>query len=319
MKISREIKAAVLVISGIFLFIYLFSFLKGEDLFSSSNTYYTEFDYNALSTASQVTIKGNSVGKVTEIKYMFETGKTRVAFTVDPKLQFSKNSIIRLYETGLMGGNALAVITANDDDYAKHGDLLESEIQPGLITSLRQNFTGLTSDLDSSIRSADTLFVNLNELISDTSDTGIKRTIAELNTTLRSFKSLSESIQSVVRQNDDKISLLVDNFGSTSENLKLLSEDLQKVQISKTINNLDSTLVAMNAIISSLERGEGSVGKLLKDDKLYDNLQGASLQLEQLLEDMKLNPKRYVHFSLFGKKAKQYDAQGNVVEESDNQ
>ncbi len=318
MKISREIKAAILVISGIFLFIYLFSFLKGEDLFSSSNTYYTEFDYNALSTASSVTIKGNSVGKVTEIKYMFETGKTRVAFTVDPKLQFSKNSIIRLYETGLMGGNALAVITANDDDYAKDGDILESEIQPGLITSLKQNFTGLSSDLDSSIRSADTLFVNLNELISDNSERGIKQTIAELNTTLKSFRALSESIQSVVRQNDDKITLLVDNFGSTSENLKLLSEDLQNVQISKTINNLDSTLVAMNAIISSLERGEGSVGKLLKDDNLYDNLQGASLQLEQLLEDMKLNPKRYVHFSLFGKRAKQYDAQGNEVQESDN-
>ncbi|MGF1555200.1 MlaD family protein [Paucihalobacter sp.] len=318
MKISREIKAAILVISGIFLFIYLFSFLKGEDLFSSSNTYYTEFDYNALSTASSVTIKGNSVGKVTEIKYMFETGKTRVAFTVDPKLQFSKNSIIRLYETGLMGGNALAVITANDYDYAKDGDILESEIQPGLITSLKQNFTGLSSDLDSSIRSADTLFVNLNELISDNSERGIKQTIAELNTTLKSFRALSESIQSVVRQNDDKITLLVDNFGTTSENLKLLSEDLQNVQISKTINNLDSTLVAMNAIISSLERGEGSVGKLLKDDNLYDNLQGASLQLEQLLEDMKLNPKRYVHFSLFGKRAKQYDAQGNEVQESDN-
>ncbi len=318
MKISREIKAATLVISGIFLFIYLFSFLKGEDIFSSSNTYYTEFDYNALSTASPVTIKGNNVGKVTDVTYMFETGKTRVAFTVNPKLQFSKNSIIRLYETGLMGGNALAVITANDNDYAKDGDILQSEIQPGLITSLRQNFTGLSSDLDSSIRAADTLFVNLNELIADNSETGIKQTIAELNSTLKSFKSLSESIQSVVQQNDDKITLLVDNFGTTSENLKLLSEDLQNVQISKTINNLDSTLVAMNAIISSLERGEGSVGKLLKDDNLYNNLQGASLQLEQLLEDMKLNPKRYVHFSLFGKKAKQYDAQGNEVEESDN-
>lgn len=319
MKISREIKAAILVISGIFLFIYLFSFLKGEDLFSSTNTYYTEFDYNALSTSSPVTIKGNAVGKVTDIEYIFETGKTRVAFTVDPQLQFSKNSIIRLYETGLMGGNALAVITANDGEYAQSGDILSSEIQPGLITSLRQNFTGLSADLDSTIRSADTLFVNLNELIADQSDAGLKQTIAELNTTLKSFASLSESIQSVVKANDDKISQLIDNFGETSENLKVMSEDLQTIEFSKTIQNLDSTLLAMNAIVTSLEKGEGSAGKLLKDNQLYDNLQGASLQLEQLLEDMKLNPKRYVHFSLFGKKAKQYDAQGNEVEDTNNE
>lgn len=319
MKISREIKAAILVISGILLFIYLFNFLKGEDIFSSTNVYYTEFDYNALNSSSPVTIKGNQVGKVSEVKYNFQTGKTRVAFTVDPQLKFSKNSIIRLYEMGIMSGNALAIVTADDTDYAKTGDVLKSEIQPGLISSLQKNFTGLSSDLDSTLRSADTLLVNLNTMISDDSEVGIKQTIAELNTTLKSFKSLSESIQNIVKQNDNKISLLVDNFGTSSENLKLLSEDLQNVQISKTINTLDSTLIAMNTIISSLNKGEGSIGKLMKDDKLYDNLQGASLQLEQLLEDMKLNPKRYVHFSLFGKRAKQYDAQGNEVEETDNQ
>jgi phospholipid/cholesterol/gamma-HCH transport system substrate-binding protein len=103
LKISREVKTAILVLSGIALFIYLFSYLKGEDIFSNTNTYYTEFDYNALSLSSPVTIKGNKVGKIETINYDFETGKTRVSFSVNPKLQFSKNSVIRLYETGLMG------------------------------------------------------------------------------------------------------------------------------------------------------------------------------------------------------------------------
>ena len=86
MKISREVKTAGLVLSGIALFIYLFSYLKGEDLFSDSNVYYTEFDYNALSTSSSVTVKGNKVGKIEDIKYDFDTGKTRVSFSVNPKL-----------------------------------------------------------------------------------------------------------------------------------------------------------------------------------------------------------------------------------------
>ncbi|WP_246085349.1 MlaD family protein [Paucihalobacter ruber] len=318
MKISREIKTAVLVIAGILLFIYLFKFLQGENLFKPTNTYFTEFDYNALSTSSVVTIKGNAVGKISNIKYDFKTGKTRVAFTVDPQLKFSKNSVIRLYETGLMGGNALAVIAANDTDYAKPGDMLKSEIQPGLITSLRDNFTGLSSDLDQTIRSADTLMVNLNKLVADESEEGIKQTIAQLNSTLKSFKTLSESIDAMVNQNDQKVAMLLDNFGETSENLKQLSYDLKDLELERTVNNLDSTLVTFKNIMASIEKGEGSAGKLLNDDQLYNNLEGATLQLEKLLEDFRINPKRYVHFSIFGKKAQPYFVEEPETDEKDN-
>lgn len=296
----------------------MFKFLQGENLFKPTNTYYTEFDYNALSASSVVTIKGNSVGKISDVKYDFKTGKTRVAFSVDPQLEFSKNSIIRLYETGLMGGNALAIIAANDTEFAKPGDLLKSEVQPGLITSLRDNFAGLSTDLDRSIRTADTLMINLNTLVTDKSDDGIKQTIVQLNSTLKSFKILSESITSMVGKNDKKVALLVDNFSETSENLKLLSAELNELELKRTVSNLDSTLVAVKSIMASIENGEGSMGKLLNDDKLYNNLEGAALQLELLLEDFKLNPKRYVHFSVFGKKAQPYFIEEETIEEKDN-
>lgn len=318
MKISREIKTAILVISGVFLFIYLFSFLKGENVFQPTDTFYTEFDYNALSASSIVTIKGNAVGKVSNIKYIFETGKTQVAFTVDPQLKFSKNSIIRLYETGLMGGNALAVITADDSEYAKSGDFLKSEVQPGLLTSLRQNFTGLSADLDKTIRSADTLMMSLNTMVTDDSEDGIKKTISQLNSTLKSFKTLSESIDAMVNENDQKVALLLDNFGETSDNLKELSYGLKDLELAKTVNNLDSTLVIVKNIMASIQNGEGSAGKLLNDDKLYNNLEGATLQLEKLLEDFRLNPKRYVHFSVFGRKAQPFNAEDSEIDDTDN-
>ncbi|NNC44981.1 MAG: MCE family protein, partial [Winogradskyella sp.] len=238
MKISREVKTAVLVISGIFLFIYLYTYLKGEDLFSKTETYYTEFDYNALSMSSPVTIKGNSVGKINDITYDFETGKTVVSFTVNPKLKFSKNSIVRLYETGLMGGNALAIVNTNDGETAQPGDKLASEVQPGLITSLKNNFTGISSDLDSTIRSADTLFVNLNKVIKDTSDESLQSTIAELNATLKSFKRLAISLESVVSANESKINATLESFTKTSENITTLTNDIKDVELSKTISTL---------------------------------------------------------------------------------
>jgi len=293
LKISREIKTAILVLSGIALFIYLFSYLKGEDLFTTTNTYYTEFDYNALSMSSPVTIRGNKVGKIEDISYEFKTGKTRVEFSVSPKLKFSKNSTIRLYETGLMGGNALAIIRANDNDLAKSGDFIPSDVQPGLITTLKNNFSGISTDLDSAIRSADTLMTSINAMVIDESAGSLKNTIAELNETLKSFKDLSNSIQGVIATNDEKISSVLDNFDKTSKDLSELSNEIKEAGLSQTIENLNKTLVSVQNMLQTIDNNEGTIGKLLNDDSLYNNLEAASKEMELLLLDIKLHPARY--------------------------
>jgi phospholipid/cholesterol/gamma-HCH transport system substrate-binding protein len=293
LKVSREVKTAILVLSGIALFIYLFSFLKGDDLFSNTKTYYTLFDYNALSPSSPVTVKGNKVGKVEEIEYVFETGKTKVSFSVDPKLKFSKNSVIRLYETGIMGGNALAIVNSYDNDFANPGDYIKSEVKPGLITSLESNFSGLSSDLDSTIRSADTLMTSLNKLVVDESEDGLKRTIAELNTSLKSFQTLSSSIQGVIAQNDQKIASVLDNFDKTSNDLSELAKELKEAGLSKTLGNLDKTLESLQSVLASIDNKEGTIGKLLHDDAVYKNIEAATKEMELLLLDIKLHPARY--------------------------
>lgn len=293
MKVTREVKTAVLVLSGIALFVYLFSYLKGDDLFSNTNTYYTEFDYNALSPSSSVTIRGNKVGKVEEIKYDFETGKTKVYFSVNPNLKFSKSSVIRLYETGLMGGNALAIVNSNKGELAEQGDFIASEVQPGLITSLKSNFSGISSDLDSTIRSADTLMTNINKLVVDESEAGLKSTIEELNLTLKSFKALSYSVQDVIKANDNKIDSILNNFNTTSQNLTKLSEDIKDIELAKTVAKFDESLTSINELLASLNNNDGTIGKLLNDDALYNNLEAASKEMEELLLDIKLHPARY--------------------------
>lgn len=293
MKVSREVKTAILVLSGIALFIYLFTFLQGEDLFTKTDTYYTEFDYNALSMSSSVTIRGNRVGKIEDIQYDFKTRKTRVTFSVNPQLEFSKNSIVRLYETGLMGGNALAIVDANDGENAKPGDFIMSEVQPGLISSLKKNFTGLSADLDNTIRTADTLMTNINKMVVDESNEGIQATIAELNSTLRSFKSLSNTLEGTVKKNEDKIEALLDNFETTSSNLNALSIELKEAGFSKTIDNFNNTLIALQETLAKVGSNEGTIGKLLNDNALYNNLEAATKELNLLLLDIKLNPARY--------------------------
>jgi len=293
LKVSREVKTAILVLSGITLFIYLFSYLKGEDLFSNTQTYYTEFNYNALSASSPVTVKGNKIGKIEDISYDFDSGKTRVAFSVNPKLKFSKNSKIRLYPTGLMGGNALAIIDAADGEMAQAGDFIQSEVKEGLITSLGDDFSDISKDLGTTLRSTDTLVGNLNTLVTDESEEGLKQTIVELNATLKSFKSVAFSANNLIKANDEKLTSVLDNFDKTSAELAILIKDLNEAKLSNTIKNADEMLLKFNQLAAGLEAGKGSMGKLLKDDALYDNLENASKELELLLLDIKLHPARY--------------------------
>ncbi|HLT33355.1 MAG TPA: MlaD family protein [Aquaticitalea sp.] len=319
MKISREVKTAILVISGIVLMVFLFNYLKGINLLEDNAEYHTTFDYNALNTSSPVTIKGNNVGKITKIEYDYETGKTKVTISVENELKFSTNSKIRLYETGLMGGNALAIVPEPGDQVAESGDFLKSEVEPGLIRSLTQNFSGLSSDLGNTMQSADTLLINLNKLVTDDSEEGLKRTIAELNTTIASFNRLSNSINSLVSKNDAELTSAIANFNKITTDLSLLSDDLKDVKLSESVAKLESTMDNINTLMADVKNGKGTLGKLMTDDKLYENLEGASKQLEQLLQDFKLNPKRYVHFSVFGKKPKKFDAEGNLIEDEKTQ
>ena len=205
---------------------------------------------------------------------------------------------------GLLDGNGLAIILAKDQQFAKSGDLLPSEVESGLIKDLTENFSGLSEGLDTTLKSADSLLLNLNVLVEDDSNTGLKHAIKELNLTLTSFKNLSGSFNNLLAKNQDSLTQVISNFSSLSKNLAALSEDLKDVEFSKTVANLDKTLNNVNTLLAGLENGEGSIGKLLKDEKLYHNLEVASGQLSELLQDFKLNPKRYIHVSVFGGKNK---------------
>ncbi|WP_100614898.1 MlaD family protein [Confluentibacter citreus] len=300
MKISKEVKTAILVILGIALFIFGFNYLKGKNLFESTDVYYTQFDYNALTKASTVTVNGNVVGKIQDIKYDYESGKTIVSFTVNDKLKFSKSSTVRMYETGLMGGNGLAIINSYEGEVAKYGDMLQSEVEPGLITSLTKNFSGISDNLDITLRSTDSLINNLNKIVIDDSEEGLKRTIAELNSTLKGFKQLSSSANGLISKNDENIAVILENFKTTSANLSLLTTELKDAKLGSTVETLNKTITSLNTVLATIEKGEGSMGKLLKDDALYNNLKGASKEMEELLRDIKLHPKRY--FRILSKK-----------------
>ncbi|MGR7814189.1 MlaD family protein [Lacinutrix undariae] len=320
MKITREIKTAILVLSSIVLLIFLFNYLKGQNLLTSSRTYYALYDnVEGLASSTPVTINGLKVGKVQSISFTEDgTGKLLVALQVDNEFEFSKNSKAELYDASLIGGKAIAIVPAFDKaENAKDGSYLESSSKDGLSDMVTKTLSPLQAKVETMMVSADALLNNINDVFDADTKEGLKKGIAALDETILTFKGTANSLNAIVKKNESSLTNTLANAENLTGNLSKITDSIAMVDIGKTMRDLQNTMHKFDAVIAGIENGEGSVGKLLKDDGLYNNLEGASKQMEELLEDMKLNPKRYVHFSLFGKKAKQYDAEGNEIKSKD--
>jgi len=308
LKISREIKTALLAITALVLLYFGISYLMSKSIFSNDRVFYVEYnDVGGLVPSTKVLINGNTVGKIQDIK-LEPSGKSLVTFSLSHDFQFSKNSVVQLQENGFIGGKSLAIMLKHDGaTTAVSGDTLQSITQVGMIDGFKNQFTPLQEKMEHMIVSADSLLTSVNSILDVEARKGIKNSINELNTTIANFRKASNSLNTILDGNKEKLNSTLANVDNMTANLSKVSDSLAKLEINKTIKNLQSTIAGFDNIIINIENGKGSVGKLLKDEALYNNLTGASKQMEQLLEDMKLNPKRYVHFSLFGKKAKQYE------------
>jgi phospholipid/cholesterol/gamma-HCH transport system substrate-binding protein len=322
LKITREVKTAILVISGIVLFIFLFSYLKGENLLDSSRTYYAVYDnVEGLKPSTAITINGFQVGKVKSITFKGDgSAKLLVTLMIDNDFQFSKNSTAQIHDLGLIGGKGVEIIPIFDGaPVAASGDYLKTNVKAGITELVNKRLTPLQEKIEAVMVNVDSLLTNVNVLFDEDTKNNITGSIKDLSATISNFKEASSSVNSLIASNDDKLGRTIANFENTSANFSKLSDSLAKIDLSRTIEDFQNTITRVDNLLANVENGNGSIGKLLKDESLYNNLEGASQQLKQLLEDIKLNPKRYVHFSVFGKKDKRYDAEGNEIEETDDE
>lgn len=308
MKLTREIKTAILVISSILLFIWGYSFLQGRDLLSNHKLLYAKYDnVEGLVVSAPVTINGFVVGKVRSIVLDNSTGKLVIEMQVDSDFPIAKTSVVNIYEPGLIGGKQIQIVPNLDDtSLVSSGDYLASGVVPGLTSLVGDRFSPLQDKIEKAVVSADSVLVNINTLLDPATKAHFKASMANLNATLLEFKGASQSVNAMLAENRSKIGNAVSNFDHTSKNLAKVSDSLSKINFNKSVRSLENSLAKVNSLMTDVESGKGTLGKLMKDEKVYDNLEGASRELEQLLSDLKRNPKRYVHFSLFGKKAKEY-------------
>jgi|TARA_R110000796_G_scaffold52146_2_gene122944 phospholipid/cholesterol/gamma-HCH transport system substrate-binding protein len=308
LKISREIKTGIIVLGGILLFILGFSYLKSTPLFDNSKTFYAVYHHvGGLQSGTQVTINGFTVGKVNDIKFNDASGNLLVTFTVDNGFSFSKNSNAELYDTGIIGGKGIQIKPVFDDAVmAKSGDTLPSSTRPGLTELVQQRLTPLQMKVEGAVTNADSLLMNVNDILDIKTKKDLRESIAGLNQLVKSFQGSANSLNQILTDNKDDLDKSISNLGVITDNFNKLSDTLANAGLGETIKKLQFTMGNINDMMAKIEGGEGSLGKLVNDKALYNNLADASRELDLLLQDFRLNPKRYVNVSVFGKKQIDY-------------
>jgi phospholipid/cholesterol/gamma-HCH transport system substrate-binding protein len=309
---SKELKIGIIAVIIIGISIWGFNFLKGQNLLDpGSRTFKVEYaKIGGLTESSIVTISGLKVGKVENIEFDVREGQRGhliVTFVLDNDFEFSKKSIVKIYSPNPLSASNLAIIPNYEGDIAVSGDLLQGEMEESLFTSIGERLNPLQQKLESVIVRADTLFSGLNKVLNEKTIDEINGSVSDLGATIAAIRKTIVSVNAMVLDNQQNLKHTLENTKNITENFSKVSDSIKAIDFGKIINKADEAISNFNEMSKKINSGEGTIGQLINDKRMYDNLEAATGELEQLLRDIKLHPKRYMHFSIFGKSTEPYE------------
>jgi len=319
-QLSREIKIGATTVITIIAFIWGFNYLKGKSIFNKQRTFYVAYDNVAgLMKANTVSISGLSVGQVDDI-YFDETKPSQVIveLTISNNVRIPKNSVARLYSSDLLGTKGIELVLGNSKEYARNGDTLKAAIALSLQEEVNQMVQPILRKAGSMISSIDTVLTAVGDVFNYRTRNNLIESVESLKHTMVNIQSATKSIDTLMGSERDRLASIFRNIESITNNLSLnndelnriisnaalISDTLAKFKLSNTLSNLEHSINNLTNATDKINKGEGTIGQLLNDQTLYDDLQSSSHQLDLLLEDIRLNPKRYIHFSVFGRSGK---------------
>jgi len=310
MKISNETKVGALTAIAITVLILGYSFLSGAQVFSSSNHFYAVYNsVDGLSVSKPVLVNGFQIGHVSKM-VLRNDGRTVVEFKVDKQYNVPDNSLAKLVSTDLLGGKAIVFELGTSREYAGNNDTLRADIQGSLAESLQpiqMKAENLISKVDSSLAA-------INRILNPDFQKNVDRSFASIANSLQTLEGTTKKIDALVGAQTGHINGILTNAEDVSKNLKTTSVGLNKISdnmqrfsgdlangnIKQTLDNANKAVSDLQLTMAKINSNSGTLGLLMHDDSLYRNLQSASKNLNLLFIDLKANPKRYVHFSVFG-------------------
>ena len=320
MKIKREHKIGFVSLAAIALFIWGFTFLKGRDLFLNEKYFYAVYSQvNGLVEGSSVEISGLKVGRIDQIYFHpKDAHKVILRFTVKKGIDIPKNSLARIYSSDLLGTRALEIKLGNSFEFAQKGDTLNSEIQVSISEEVSIQMVPFKKKAEDLMLSIDSVMAVIQYIFNENTRENIKKSFESINQTITNLEQTSYSLDTLLSNEKGKISNIFANIEAISlnfrknnqqisnviENLSSITDSIAKANFVRVITNTNNTMTKVSEIMEKINTGKGTLGLLINNDSLYNNLEKSSTDLDKLLKDMKVNPNKYVHFSIFGRKNK---------------
>lgn len=309
-KVSNETKVGALTAIAITILVLGYNFLKGKDLFTSTTKYYAIYNrVDGLAPSNAITINGYRIGQVIGVNLIPEDSmRVKVTLEIKSEIKVGDSAIAKIFDADLFGSKAIELVlnSSKSKRILNNGDTLISEVQASIVSSVSKIVAPIKDKAENLIESLDSIFGG---------ETGanLKGTIANLNAITTNFKNTSKRLDGIVSSQEKRLDVIFANVLSIStnlknnneaitatiQNLKSFSDTLAAVKIQQLVANAENALAQVNFITEKINKGEGSLGLLINDKELYNNLNKSSADLDALLKDMKENPKKYVHFSIW--------------------
>jgi phospholipid/cholesterol/gamma-HCH transport system substrate-binding protein len=315
LKIKKEVKIGLIVIAGIFLLVYGLNFLKGKNIFDGRNKYYVVYDnVGGLTISNPVYYNGFVVGRVNKISFLNDqSGRMSVEISLrETDLRIPRGSVARIFSDGLLGTKAISIDFSKEKTFLEDGDTLKPDLQASITDEVARQVKPLKDKAESLISTVDTLIQEITSIFNDGTKGSLRHSMQNMDEITGEFKGLVIEERTKLKKIMENIESISNNLKNNNEaitgllkNLNNLSDTLVRANVAQTISNANIALLQMSEVMKKINSGQGSLGLLVNDDKLYKNLESTSKDLDQLMIDLKANPGRYVHFSLFGRKDKQ--------------
>jgi len=273
-------------------------------------TLYAVYDHvGGLQSGTTVSINGFQVGQVKDIRFLDASGKLLVTMSVDGGLAFSNQSLAELFDTGIIGGKGIQILPKVTMPYipVQSGDTLPTQVKPGLTELLQQQINPLQLKVESMINNADSVMLGINQLMNPATRNHLQESISGLSLLIAQLNETTSSINTVMGKHGKTLDRGLTDLGVSAKNLAAITDSINRQDLGATIRHLGDALAQINEILDQVNQGKGSLGQLAQNEDLYQHLSQSTQELALLLQDMRLNPKRYVHLSVFGKKQKAYE------------
>jgi phospholipid/cholesterol/gamma-HCH transport system substrate-binding protein len=315
MKISRELKIGAFGIVTLALFIISVNFIKGKDIFNRNRTFYAVYDATSgIQEAASVTVSGLEVGKVTDMRFLTKNSKkVLIELTISNKVFIPSKSVARITSLDLLGTKNIEIVFSDSKTEALDGDTLVGGAQLSLQEEVNKQVAPIKLKAENLLSSLDTMVTVLHSVFNADTRKNITASFLSIRSTLSNLENTTYNLDTLVYGQKKRLERIMFNVESITENFRknnenisniltnfsLLSDTLAKANLAGTLKNVNIVLSRVEAITTKINKGEGTIGMLVNDQKLYDNLNKSASQLNALIEDMKLNPYRYVNVSVF--------------------